>query len=217
MTVTPASVDVTASDRHVQATVRVKYLSTDDVPVGLSNLGFYSSGPNSLNAVPLGSTPTACSVPAAGFVCANFSYDIDVPQGFSPSGTYSSVFGPGIKPDAIFILPMIPRPCLRLGITATLIVTSGPGPSPLCTLPPLGPGGGPGGIADTTPPTLVGLCLSSYTIDVRTAAQTVNVFLNITDDLSGFQYGYVYLNSPSGIQNQSVYFPDVDSHAGQRT
>ena len=205
MTVTPASVDVTASDRHVQATVRVKYLSTDDVPVGLSNLFF--SGPNSLNAVPLGSAPTACSVPAAGFVCANFSYDIDVPQGFSPSGTYSPYLVLESNRTPFYFAYDSPT-LLSLGITATLVVTSGPGPSPLCTLPPLGPGGGPGGIADTTPPTLVGLCLSSYTIDVRTAAKTVNVFLNITDDLSGFQYGYVYLNSPSGLQNQSIYFPD---------
>ena len=103
---------------------------------------------------------------------------------------------------------MIPQTMLGLGITATLIVNSGPGPSPLCTLPPLGPGGGPGGITDTTPPILVGLCLSSYTIDVRTGPQTVSVFLNVTDDLSGFQYGYVYLYSPTGLQNQNIYIPD---------
>ena len=211
ITVTPASVDVTASDRHVQATVRIKYLSTDDVPVGLSNLFF--SGLSSLNAVALGSAPTACSVPAAGFVCANFSYDIDVPQGFSPSGTYSPYLILESDRTPFFFAYDSPT-LLGLGITATLIVTSGPGPSPLCTLPPLGPGGGPGGIADTTPPSLVGLCLSSYTIDVRTAAQTVKVFLNITDDLSGFQYGYVNLNSPTGIQNQSVYIPDLTRTQG---
>ena len=200
---------MTASAQHVQATVRVKYLSTDDVPVGLSNLFFNNpSGLNSLTAVPLVSAPAACSVPAPGFVCANFSYDILVPQGFSPSGTYSPYLDLESN-RAPFTFFYDPTTLLGLGITATLIVNSGPGPSPLCTLPPLGPGGGPGGIADTTPPTLVGLCLSSYTIDVRTGPQTVNVFLNVTDDLSGFQYGYVYLYSPTGLQiSKHAYFPD---------
>ena len=70
--------------------MRVKYLATDDVPVGLSNLFFANlSGLSPLTAVPLASAAAACSVPAPGFVCANFSYDILVPQGFSPPGTYS--------------------------------------------------------------------------------------------------------------------------------
>ena len=206
LTLTPSSVDVSASDQHVQATVRVKYWTNDAVPVEVSSLGFnIPTGPNILTAVPLSSTPAACSVPTTGFVCANFTYDILVPQGFSPSGTYS--------PWLVLEWNRTPyysyydsTALLALGISTTLVVTSGPGPSPLCTLPPLGPGGGPGGVSDTTPPTLVGICLSSYSIDVRTAPQTIKLYLNVTDDLSGFQSGYVALYSPTSSQHQFVDF-----------
>jgi hypothetical protein len=205
LSITPSSVNVSASDQHVQATLRVKYLSTDDVPVLLSGLFFNNPFEfSSLNAVPLSATPVACSVPASGFVCANFSYDLTVPQGFSPSGTYTPAVSLQWNRAPFFAYYDL----MTLGITTTLLVSSGPRPDPTCTLPPPGPGGGSGGIADTTPPTLVAICLSSYTIDVRTAPQTVKLFLNVSDDLSGFSYGYVYFNSPSGTQSQSVYVPD---------
>jgi Dockerin type I domain len=52
--------------------------------------------------------------------------------------------------------------------------------------------------SDTTPPTLVALSFSASTVNVTTAAQNVTVNATITDDLSGFNYGYVGFTSPSG-------------------
>jgi hypothetical protein len=210
LTLTPVSVDVTASNQTVQLTLRVKYWMSDDVEIGFSYLGFYvPSGLSSIQATAVGSAPAVCSVPIAGYVCANFTYTLTVPQGTSPSGTYSPYLSLGwYRASAWNYSYYDPTAFLGLGITTTLTITLGPGPSPSCTLPPLGPGIGSGGLSDTTPPSLVGLCLSSYTIDVTSAPQTVNFFLNVTDDLSGFQWGDIYLYSPSGNQSQYVEVND---------
>jgi hypothetical protein len=112
-----------------------------------------------VNGTPLSSSPAACSVPSPIFQCANFQYQVSVPLGTNPA-TYapSVILYSSIAPGYFFYDP---ASFLSLGIPNTLTVTAGPGPNPTCTLPPLGPGGGSGGQSDTTPPTLVGLCLSS--------------------------------------------------------
>ena len=192
--------------------MRVKYWSTDYIEIGYTYLEF--SGPQYLEATSLGSAPAVCNVPTAGYVCANFTYVLTVPQGFH-FGTYSPYLGLNwFRTPAWNYKYYDPTAFLALGITTTLSVTSGPGPSPLCILPPLGAGGGPGGLSDTTPPSLVGLCLSTYTVDVTSAPQTVNFYLNVTDDLSGFQSGYVYLYSPTGNQYQYSYFYDWNRTQG---
>ena len=212
LTLTPGSVDVTASDQTVQATVRVKYWNTDDVEIGLSWLEF--SGQQWFLATNVGSSPVVCNVPIAGYVCADFTYALTVPQGLQ-AGTYSPYFALNwYRASAWNSKYFDSTAFLALGITTTLMVTSGPGPSPSCTLPPLGAGVGSGGLSDTTPPSLVGLCLSTYTVDVTSVPQTVNVFLNVTDDLSGFQYGNIYLYSPTGNQYQYVYFYDYSRTQG---
>ena len=208
LTVTPASVDVTSADQHVQATLRVKYLSTDDVQVGATSLAFINPIAPALIGTPLSSTPVPCGTPTAGLVCANLQYDVAVPQANPVVGLYSPYVNLSFNRSPFFVF-YDPTALLGLGINATITVTAGPGPSPACTLPPPGPGIPSGGISDTTPPTLVALCLSSYSIDVRTAAQRINLFLNISDDLSGFQYAYVNFSSPSGVQFQQSYVPDA--------
>ncbi len=55
--------------------------------------------------------------------------------------------------------------------------------------------------SDTTPPTLTALSLSASNLDVSSSPQTLTVNATITDDLSGFSYGYVQFTSPS---NQTV-------------
>jgi hypothetical protein len=144
----------------------------------------------------------------AGFVCANFQYDVIVPQANPVAGIYSPFVNLSFDRSPFFVF-YDSTALLGLGITATLTVTAGPGPSPACNLPPPGPGIPSGGISDTTPPALVALCLSSYTIDVRNTSQRINLFLNISDDLSGFQSGNVNFNSPSGMQFQQSYLPDA--------
>ena len=60
--------------------------------------------------------------------------------------------------------------------------------------------------SDTTPPTLVALSFSAASVNVSTAAQTLTVNATITDDLSGFNYGYIEFTSPSG---QTAGYPSV--------
>ena len=214
LTVTPASVDVTSADQHVQATLRVKYLSTDDVQVGATSLAFINPIAPALIATPLSSTPVPCGTPTAGLVCANLQYDVAVPQANPVVGLYSPYVNLSFNRSPFFVF-YDPTALLGLGINATITVTAGPGPSPACTLPPPGPGIPSGGISDTTPPTLVALCLSSYSIDVRTAAQRINLFLNISDDLSGFQYAYVNFSSPSGAAVPAKLRARRSPHSGQ--
>jgi len=60
------------------------------------------------------------------------------------------------------------------------------------------------GQSDTTPPTLVALSYAA-SIDVSAAAQNLAVTSTITDDLSGFNYGYIEFTGPSG-QSFNGYF-----------
>lgn len=59
--------------------------------------------------------------------------------------------------------------------------------------------------SDTTPPVLVSVNISPAAIDVSVSDQTVTVTIDVSDDLSGFSFGYVYFQSPSGAQQQFAY------------
>lgn len=58
---------------------------------------------------------------------------------------------------------------------------------------------------DTTPPEIVGFSIDPGAIDVTSTSQTVTVTLQVTDDLSGVSYGYVYFVSPDVGQRRYVY------------
>jgi hypothetical protein len=60
--------------------------------------------------------------------------------------------------------------------------------------------------SDITPPQLFGLSISPVTLDVSSGSQKFTFTAQITDDLSGFNYGYGRLSSPSGIQNADFVF-----------
>jgi hypothetical protein len=53
---------------------------------------------------------------------------------------------------------------------------------------------------DTTGPDLANFDFSPKSVDTSTGSQTVTFTVRITDDLSGFKYGYWSLKSPSGTQ-----------------
>jgi hypothetical protein len=55
-------------------------------------------------------------------------------------------------------------------------------------------------VEDEEPPKLAGLSLSSSTVNVAAAPQTVTVSAHITDNLSGFNHGSITFESPSGKQ-----------------
>lgn len=59
-------------------------------------------------------------------------------------------------------------------------------------------------LSDTTPPNVTECDPAPKTIDVSASDQLVTLTLRLTDDLSGFSYGYGGLKSPSG--KQWVYF-----------
>src|SRR5664280_220530 len=66
--------------------------------------------------------------------------------------------------------------------------------------------------SDTTPPSLITLSFSAASVNVSAAAQTLTVNATITDDLSGFNYGYIEFISPSGQTAgyyQSGYFTRI--------
>src|ERR1022692_2636244 len=67
--------------------------------------------------------------------------------------------------------------------------------------------------SDTTPPTLVALSFSASTVNVTTAAQNVTVNATITDDLSGFNFGYIWFTSPSGQTAGFDYFGRISGTA----
>jgi len=62
-------------------------------------------------------------------------------------------------------------------------------------------------VSDVTPPTLVDLAFPSG-VDTSASDQNVTVTADVTDDISGFNYLYVYFKSPSGFQTNNAY---VDS------
>ncbi|OQY43503.1 MAG: hypothetical protein B6242_14535, partial [Anaerolineaceae bacterium 4572_78] len=60
---------------------------------------------------------------------------------------------------------------------------------------------------DTTPPTLADFTFEPTAVDVSQSSQPVTFTLWITDDMDGFNYGYVYLNSPpSSGETLDLYF-----------
>jgi hypothetical protein len=59
---------------------------------------------------------------------------------------------------------------------------------------------------DTTPPVLTSFTFSPMAINTTTGPATVTVTAQITDNLSGVQYGYAQFTSPSGAQGQSAGF-----------
>src|SRR5688572_874505 len=68
---------------------------------------------------------------------------------------------------------------------------------------------------DTTPPTLTGLTITPSSVDVTSSAQTVQIDLTVTDDLSGvdlsnspFYFTALVLASPTGIQQKSLVGSD---------
>jgi hypothetical protein len=66
------------------------------------------------------------------------------------------------------------------------------------------PVGALGQISDTTPPVLTKLSFPA-SVDVTKGPQNFAVTIHATDDLSGVNYAYVALASPSGKQNQYAY------------
>ncbi|MSO23705.1 MAG: hypothetical protein EXQ58_10755 [Acidobacteria bacterium] len=76
---------------------------------------------------------------------------------------------------------------------------------------------------DTTPPTLTGLTITPSSIDVTSSAQTVQIDLNVTDDLSGvdlsntpFYFTALVLTSPTGAQQRSLVGSDFQLVSGTR-
>jgi hypothetical protein len=53
-------------------------------------------------------------------------------------------------------------------------------------------------ISDTTSPQIAGVTITPTAINTTTSPANVTVNLHITDDLSGFNYGYYYFRKPSG-------------------
>ena len=60
-----------------------------------------------------------------------------------------------------------------------------------------------GQISDTTPPVVAALDFTPKSIDVTAAPKTVNITARITDNLSGFSYGYFWFVGPSNQQTDS--------------
>ena len=74
---------------------------------------------------------------------------------------------------------------------------------------------------DTTAPTLTGLTITPSSIDVSSSAQTVQIDLNVTDDLSGvdllqtpFYLTTLILASPTGAQQRSLVGSDFHLVSG---
>jgi len=59
-------------------------------------------------------------------------------------------------------------------------------------------------VSDTTPPVLVSLAFPA-SVNVTAGAQTVDVTIHATDNLSGVDYANIVFTSPSGKQTQNVY------------
>jgi len=83
--------------------------------------------------------------------------------------------------------------------TTTDLGTSGPALTPQNLVVTSNP-------SDSTGPTLVYFQLNPPSIDVATQSATVTVTVSVTDDLSGFNYGYVYFVSPNGQQTRGTSF-----------
>ena len=60
-------------------------------------------------------------------------------------------------------------------------------------------------LTDTTPPVLKSFDFDPKAIDVSSAAATFTATMHVTDDLSGFSFGYFYIYSPSFGQNAVGY------------
>ena len=71
------------------------------------------------------------------------------------------------------------------------------------------------GVEDVTAPALTGWSFPGTTLDTSSGPQTVNIALNITDGLTGFNRGTVCLRPPdSGSQMQFVRFDAAQRVSG---
>jgi hypothetical protein len=66
--------------------------------------------------------------------------------------------------------------------------------------------------SDTTPPTLLDLYFSPDSIDVTTAPATVDVTIEVIDDLAGYRNGFIIFSSPSGKWRQGNLVTPNDSN-----
>jgi hypothetical protein len=59
-------------------------------------------------------------------------------------------------------------------------------------------------VGDTRPPTILGITLSPSVVDTSAAAASIIASFNVSDDLSGVQYCYVYIMAPASSPNRAV-------------
>ncbi|KKN36158.1 hypothetical protein LCGC14_0776410 [marine sediment metagenome] len=67
---------------------------------------------------------------------------------------------------------------------------------------------------DVTPPQMVSLSFDPVWFDATTGPQTVNIHLEVTDDLSGFSHGVVWMRAPEGGATVSKTIPSRDRTQG---
>ncbi|MDD2853549.1 MAG: hypothetical protein PHY09_16815 [Desulfuromonadaceae bacterium] len=67
---------------------------------------------------------------------------------------------------------------------------------------------------DVAPPVLTGFSLSPGTINTSTGAQTITATLIITDDLTGFNNGSIWLYAPMSSQYVNTHFTGVHRTSG---
>jgi hypothetical protein len=209
---TPATTNTATASQTVTVSIRIVCQAGFPVEPGLSSL-ILNSADNRTNLLvaPFGSDPTPCASGEAN--CFDVTFPVTIARGTSPGNYYPEV----ILASSGGGFAYFPRATLQAnGIAAALTIT-GASPSNGCVLPGLVPEPPGGGISDTTPPALVGICLSSYTIDTRPNGASVDVTINITDDLSGFDYGWIVFYSPTGNQSIERNFGYWSREAGSAT
>lgn len=184
-------VDTSTAGQVVRATIRVSLTPGETIAGDFSSV-FLDNSNGSYYQTFLGSG-TPC-----GTNCLVFTPQLRFPQGTPAGSYYPSLLFDTSSGTAYFWYGTL----AQAGLLAAILVSPGTAPA-ACTLPPLQPPPAGGGISDTTPPNLVGICLSTYSVDdTGPSGATVDVYLNVTDDLSGVTEASVYFYSPTGRQSQ---------------
>lgn len=190
ISVSPASVDAAGGDQMITVTLTV---TDDESGLLFGNIFLYDFADNFIDAIYFNPAPPYLTSGTA--TNGTYSVPATVPQ-YAAGGTFEVrvLLRDNESQDRRYGGTHEPFP--TPGDEDFLVVNAGP--------------------VDTSAPQIAALSVTPGTIDTATVSQVVTVQLNITDDLTGFDYASVEVYDPSGTYRDDLtgFFTAPEAYSG---
>ncbi len=182
LTITPLSIDTSDGDQLLTVTV-----TASDNPSGIDYMRVYLRNPS--GTVSQYRYLYSSDLTDGTIFDGTWQDTITIPQ-FSESGTWR-VYSVSLRDKASNYINLYESDLQSMGLDVEIEVNSDE--------------------QDISPPELVDLDISPIFINTTKSSAYVDVSLELTDDLSGIDYGYARFISPSGGQDRYAYIRSTES------